>query len=218
VARSGVSEVTVAEAALIDRLKEGLRKDPKEDLVRAADHVLETLGPQAATVRVITSLANTNTSAINYHFQSRENLLTEVGRRRMDIHNEHISERLARLEADGARPPSVEDIFRPLVETAFNVWAKDPVLRALRTMVFIDPMAVRDLSVTQVNQIYHRMLRSLTAACPHLPEAEIEWRYRLSMGTVVYEVMVADARMVPVLAKEITVERIISYITASFKA
>jgi AcrR family transcriptional regulator len=198
-----------------DQLTEILRKDPKEALIRAADHALERLGPQAATVRVITSLANTNTSAINYHFQSRENLLTEVGRRRMDNHNERISERLAELEAAGGRP-SVAQVFRPLVETAFGVWAKDPVLKALRTMVFVEPTAIQSFSTSQVDQIYRRMLASLMTACPHLSPADIDWRYRLSLGTIMYQLMIADARMVSPLAKTIDVDRVVEFVSAAF--
>jgi AcrR family transcriptional regulator len=202
--------------ARLDQLREGLRKDPKEELIRAADHVLEKIGPQAATVRVITSMAEMNTSAINYHFQSREKLLTEVGRRRMDVHNETISARLAELESTG-RPLSVEEVFRPLVEIAFGVWAKDPVLRALRKMVLIEPRAVQDLSESQTSQIYHRMFKSLVAACPHLTPAEIEWRYELSLRAIVTEVMRADAGGGRLPADPVAVEHVITFVAAAFR-
>jgi AcrR family transcriptional regulator len=206
---------SLAQKARGDKFAEPLKEDPKEALIRAADHALERLGPQAATVRVITSLADTNTSAINYHFQSRENLFTEVGRRRMGSHNERISERLAQLDAAGGRP-SVAEIFRPLVETAFEVWAKDPVLKALRTMVFVEPTAIRGLSTTQVDEIYRRMLASLISACPHLSAADIDWRYRLSLGTIMYQLMIADAHMISPLAKTIDVDRVIEFVSAAF--
>ena len=192
------------------------KKDPKEALIRAADHALERLGARGATVRVITGLADTNTAAINYHFQSRENLLTEVGRRRMDVHNERISERLAQLEAAGGRP-SVADIFRPLVETAFGVWAKDPVLKAMRAMVFGEPAAIQGFSTSQVDQIYRRMLTSLTGACPHLSPAEIDWRFRLSLGAIMYQLMIADAQMISALAQTIDVEHMVAFISAAFE-
>lgn len=194
-----------------------LRADPREDLIRAAEHILETAGPSAATVRTITAVAETNSSAINYYFQTRENLLAEVGRRRMDIHNERISERLAALEAAGGAI-RVEDVFRPLVETAFEIWGQDPVLKALRRLSIIEPMVIESFAAYEVNQIYQRMLSYLTTACPRFTPLDIEWRFRVSFGAVMYQIMTRDAQAQPLLAKDVTVDRMVRYIADAFLA
>jgi AcrR family transcriptional regulator len=166
-------------------------------------------------VRTITALAETNSSAINYYFQSRENLLAEVGRRRMEVHNERISERLAEIEI-GAGAATVEDVFRPLVETAFEIWAKDLVLKSLRKMSIIEPLVIASFSAYEVNQIYNRMLSYLIKACPHFTPLDIEWRFRISFGAVMYQLMVRDVLARPILAKEITIERMVRFIADSF--
>jgi hypothetical protein len=41
-------------------------------------------------------------------------------------------------------------------------------------------------------------------------------RYRLSLGTIMYQLMIADAHMISPLAKTIDVDRVIEFVSAAF--
>ena len=116
------------------------RKDPKEELILATEQVLATGGIDAATVRTITGVAGLNGSAVNYHFGSRDDLFAVICSRRMQPANQDILAELDRLE-NSADPICIEDVFRPLVETAFSVWVNDDVLRTLRSLIFVNPVS-----------------------------------------------------------------------------
>ncbi|MCZ7009861.1 TetR family transcriptional regulator, partial [Salmonella enterica] len=66
--------------------------------------------------RQVTSRADVNIAAVNYHFGSKENLVNEVFRRRMDEMSER---RLALLrEAVARQPGELEPILAAFVEPA----------------------------------------------------------------------------------------------------
>ena len=90
-----------------------------------------------ATVRAITSAASVNIGAISYHFGSRDNLMIAICSRHMEVANEDILDDLTRLKQQSGEV-FVEDIFRPLINTAFEVWMHDHVLRGLRAFLFLD--------------------------------------------------------------------------------
>ena len=56
----------------------------KTRLLEATEVLFVEHGYEAMSLRQITLLAGTNLAAVNYHFGSKENLVNEVFRRRMD--------------------------------------------------------------------------------------------------------------------------------------
>ena len=68
----------------------------KRKLLDAAEQLFADKGFEAVSVRDITQLAKTNVAAVNYHFGSRDSLLSLVMMRYMLPVTE---ERIARLEA-----------------------------------------------------------------------------------------------------------------------
>src|SRR5881275_1069976 len=87
----------------------------------AAERLFAAHGFRATSLRAITTAADANLGAVNYHFSSKDELILEVLRRRMRPLN---SERLALLEqfeTEGSgKPVSLERIlealFRPALE------------------------------------------------------------------------------------------------------
>src|SRR4029077_12151598 len=73
-------------------------------------------GFQGASLRQVTASANVNLAAVNYHFGSKENLINEVFRRRLDELN---GQRLQALALVTAKPQhTLEDILDAFVRPA----------------------------------------------------------------------------------------------------
>ncbi len=63
--------------------KNGSEEDIRQRLLESAEVLFSKKGFDATSVRDITSLAGCNVAAVNYHFQSKENLYNELFRRLM---------------------------------------------------------------------------------------------------------------------------------------
>ena len=68
----------------------------KERILAAAEELFAQHGFAGTSLRQVTSQAAVNIAAVNYHFGSKENLINEVFRRRMDV---MTAQRLQQLEA-----------------------------------------------------------------------------------------------------------------------
>src|SRR5258705_12892313 len=74
----------------------------KDRILGAAEELFAQFGFAGTSLRQVTSRADVNIAAVNYHFGSKENLVNEVFRRRMD---EMSEQRLVRLhEAQESNP------------------------------------------------------------------------------------------------------------------
>ena len=68
----------------------------KDRILGAAEELFAQHGFAGTSLRQVTGLAAVNIAAVNYHFGSKENLVNEVFRRRMDV---MTAQRLEQLEA-----------------------------------------------------------------------------------------------------------------------
>src|SRR5579864_4688441 len=93
----------------------------KNRILNAAERLFAHDGFEATSLRAITTEANVNLAAVNYHFQSKDALVRAVIGRRMGPVNE---KRIAMLDAceagagDGPLPlePLLEAFLRPVLE------------------------------------------------------------------------------------------------------
>ena len=84
----------------------------KERILGAAEELFAQHGFAGTSLRQVTSRADVNIAAVNYHFGSKENLVNEVFRRRMD---DMSRERLAALQlAVEAHPGELEPITQAM--------------------------------------------------------------------------------------------------------
>ena len=63
----------------------------KERILGAAEELFAQHGFAGTSLRQVTSRADVNIAAVNYHFGSKENLVNEVFRRRMDEMNRALA-------------------------------------------------------------------------------------------------------------------------------
>jgi AcrR family transcriptional regulator len=88
----------------------------KDRILGAAEELFAQYGFAGTSLRQVTSRADVNIAAVNYHFGSKENLVNEVFRRRMD---EMSEQRLTRLRvAQEEHPGELEPILAAFIEPA----------------------------------------------------------------------------------------------------
>jgi AcrR family transcriptional regulator len=139
------------------------------------------------TVRRIAALAETNVSAINYHFGSYEKLVVAVAER---VYQRLNAERLRMLQTAvqrrSPRPPLLEDVIGALVGPSVR-WSLDSkssyaVFRHLTAM----ELRSKDRAIYRpiVEDIGHHwtFVHYLKQVTPWLSESEIGWRVNCALG------------------------------------
>lgn len=163
----------------------------KRKLLDAAEELFADKGFEAVSVRDITQLAKTNVAAVNYHFGSREGLLTLVMLRYMIPVTE---ERLVRLDAAeqkfGKAVPLEEiiDAFvRPLATQVRKSELSERLFYKLIGRIFAQqgdgmPPQIED----QLRQVIERFTRAFAKALPTLPPEDLVWRIHFLAGGMIH--------------------------------
>ncbi|MFT3991674.1 MAG: TetR family transcriptional regulator [Luteolibacter sp.] len=197
---------------------------PKRKLLDAAEQLFAEKGFEAVSVRDITKLANANVAAVNYHFGSREGLLTMVMTRYLAPVNE---ERMALLdEAErraGGKALSVEEIIiamsRPLINQVMRSEMSEQVFCKLLARVISEQNDDLSFAVeTHLRSAAHRFYDALEKALPDVSREEIAWRLHFTHGAVVkllyHQEMFKRVAEIPDATLEESFQRFIRYAVA----
>jgi AcrR family transcriptional regulator len=170
----------------------------KERILDAAETLFMEHGFEATSLRAITTAADVNLAAVNYHFGSKEELFQAVLTRRLDPMNQERLALLTRLEATAApHPLSCEKILLALFVPALRL-ARDPArggknfLRLLGR-AYADPAPfIRQFLSEQYAVMIARFKAAFVRALPHLPKKELSWRLHFIMGALSYTLAGTD--------------------------
>ena len=173
--------------------------DTRERILDAAERLFMAHGYEGTSMRQITGEAGVNLAAVNYHFGSKESLMQEVFRRRLDWLNEERMRVLNEAEAAaGDKPlkPSliVDGFFGTLLRMADDeVHGGKTFLRLLgRTLT--DPSEfIRTFLADEYADVVERYKVALFRALPDVPKAEIVWRFHFMLGATSYAIAGTDA-------------------------
>jgi AcrR family transcriptional regulator len=103
------------------------RRETKDKILDAAEGLFADHGFAATSLRQITAEANVNLAAVNYHFKSKEALLSAVIERTLAPINRRRMELLDELEASSrGGPPDLEAAVRAFVRPAFEARMANP--------------------------------------------------------------------------------------------
>ncbi len=97
------------------------RHDTKDKILDAAERLFADQGFAATSLRQITTEANVNLAAVNYHFKSKEALLSAVIGRTFEPINRRRMELLDQLElSSGSGRPGLDEAVRAFVRPALE--------------------------------------------------------------------------------------------------
>jgi AcrR family transcriptional regulator len=173
--------------------------DTRERILDAAEHLFMAHGFDGASMRQITREAAVNLAAVNYHFGSKEALMQEVFRRRLDWLNEERMRVLDEMEeAAGDKPlkPSqiVDGFFGTLLRLAEDKRRGGIVFLRLLGRTLTDPSDfIRTFLADKYAGVMDRYKQALFKALPDVPRAEIVWRFHFMLGATSYAIAGTDA-------------------------
>lgn len=160
----------------------------KDRILYAAEELFAQQGFASTSLRQVTSRADVNIAAVNYHFGSKENLVNEVFRRRMD---DMSRERLAALQqAVQAHPGELEPILAAFVEPALAM-AQDrhgggAFIRVIARAYAESNDSLRKFLSDQYGHVLREFAKALAGCMPGLGKEALYWRLDFLSGALTY--------------------------------
>jgi AcrR family transcriptional regulator len=164
------------------------RFSTKDRILYAAEELFAQQGFASTSLRQVTSRADVNIAAVNYHFGSKENLVNEVFRRRMD---DMSRERLGALkQAVEAHPGELEPILAAFVEPALAM-AQDrhgggAFIRVIARAYAESNDSLRKFLSDQYGHVLREFAKALAGCVPGLGKEALYWRLDFLSGALTY--------------------------------
>ena len=162
-------------------------KSTKERILGAAEVLFAQRGFEAASLRQLTAAAGVNLAAVNYHFGSKDKLVEQVFRRRLDTLNARRMSALTRIA--GAPETTLEDVLDAYIRPALELSHDDS--GALFMRVLARAFAEHDDVLRQfLSENYGHVMRQFTMEfarlLPQLSKQELYWRFDLVTGALTH--------------------------------
>ena len=160
----------------------------KERILDAAETLFAQYGFGGTSLRQVTSQADVNIAAVNYHFGSKENLVNEVFRRRMD---EMSAQRMSQLQsAVAADPADLDAILAAFVEPALAM-AQDrhgggAFIRVIARAYAENNDTLRKFLSDQYGHVLRDFAKAIGACVPGLGKEDLYWRLDFLSGSLTY--------------------------------
>lgn len=173
--------------------------DTRSRILDAAEVLFMENGFDGTSMRMITSRAEVNLAAVNYHFGTKELLIQEVFRRRLTNLNQARIAALEALEAEAAGAPVkpsriVDAFFGTALRMAADVEGGGHTFMRLLGRTYTEPSEfVRQFLAEEYAECVDRFLSALYRAVPEVDRKEILWRFHFMMGAMSYAIAGTDA-------------------------
>ena len=173
--------------------------DTRARILDAAERLFMAHGYDGTSMRQITSEAGVNLAAVNYHFGSKEALIQEAFRRRLNWLNEERMRALDELEAtaDGQplKPSQIVDaFFGTMIRMAEDEERGGVIFLRLLGRTLTEPSDfIRAFLAHEYKTVVERYKEALFRSLPDVPKAEIVWRFHFMLGATSYAIAGTDA-------------------------
>ena len=182
------------ESVSFKRLNETFRMttthfNTNERILGAAEELFAIHGFSGTSLRQVTSHADVNIAAVNYHFGSKENLVNEVFRRRMDDMSEKRLKKLT--EARHAYPGDLEAVLKAFIEPPLALTLDRQHGGAAFVRVLARAFAEKNDGLRKfLSDNYGHVLREFAKAIGEcvsgLPKEDLYWRLDFVAGALTY--------------------------------
>ena len=159
----------------------------KDRILGAAEVLFALRGFEGASLRQLTTAAGVNLAAVNYHFGSKEKLVEQVFRRRLDALNARRMDALVLIQ--GQPETTLEDVLAAYIRPALDLSHDDKGAMFMR--VLARAFAEHDDRLRQfLSENYGHVMRQFTAEfarlLPQLGKRELYWRIDLVTGALTH--------------------------------
>lgn len=165
--------------------------DTKDQILDAAERLFAQNGIDSVSLRTITQEAGVNLAAVNYHFGSKEALVTEVFARRVgQVNRERLRLLTAYEERAGDGSLELEEVLRtffsPAIRLSHELENGDLVMQLCGRIYTESKDYVGDIFDKLFREIVERYGAAFQRALPELPFKEIFWRAHFAIGAMVH--------------------------------
>ena len=167
----------------------------KERIMDVAEGLFAEKGYAATSLRDITGEAGTNLASVNYHFQSKEGLLSAIIDRFVGPVNRGRLEALEALEAEAdGTSPDVEGLLRAFLAPAFTRWGGKGAdgarfMRLAGRLHSETDEQLRTLFLGHFEEVVRRYGTAFRRAMPHLDEREVQLRTHFLVGAMAHTLL-----------------------------
>jgi len=171
----------------------------KNKILNSAEKLFADKGFNGTSLREITSQAEVNLAAVNYHFGSKKELIKAVMSRYMNELAPNLE--LALMNVYGAnKQPSLVDVFSAFVEPllALNTFQQNGTSNFLQLLGrgYTDSQGfLRWFLTTRYPKLIDSFVATVHKAYPELSAEDMFWRLHFTMGTIVFTMSSSDALM-----------------------
>jgi AcrR family transcriptional regulator len=197
----------------------------RERILGVAETLFARHGFAGASLRQVTAAAKVNLAAVNYHFGSKESLIEEVFRRRLDELNRQRLGALGAVEATHAH--TLEDVLaafiRPALEQSMDSAGGAAFVRVLARAYAEHDERLRKFLSDNYGHVLREFARAFSRLLPDLDREELYWRLDIVAGALTYAM--ADFGMIKRRAstpeethRELSAEHLIRFAAAGLRA
>lgn len=160
----------------------------KERILAAAEELFACYGFAGASLRQVTTTANVNLAAVNYHFGSKENLINEVFRRRLDGLTEQRLTALRRVREEGQLTlENILDAFvRPALHLTLDRLGGSTFMRVLARAYAEHDQTLRKFLSDNYGHVLKAFAQTIQELMPSLDKEALYWRLDFISGALTY--------------------------------
>ncbi|WP_068545268.1 TetR/AcrR family transcriptional regulator [Thalassotalea crassostreae] len=164
--------------------------DTKTKILNAAELLFADKGFTTTSLREITSVAEVNLAAVNYHFGSKKELIKALMKRYLDQLSPLLTKALEDVMADEDKN-ELEHVFDAFVKPllALNEFRENGTAIFLQLLgrSYTDSQGfLRWFITTNYPGIIDNFVKAVHQAYPELTSEDIFWRLHFTMGTAVF--------------------------------
>ena len=160
----------------------------KERILNAAERLFAERGFAETSLREVTSRADVNLAAVNYHFGSKSNLVNEVFRRRLDDLSERRIKALKAAETEHSG--SVEHVLAAFIEPALALnldrHGGSAFVRVIARAYAEKDDGLRKFLSDNYGHVMREFARAVSVCLPALSREQLYWRLDFLAGALTY--------------------------------
>ena len=167
----------------------------RERILDVAEGLFAEKGYAATSLRDITGEADANLASVNYHFQSKEGLLSAIIERFVGPVNRERLEILDALETEGdGAARDLDRLLRAFLAPAFTRWVGRGTegarfMRLAGRMHSETDEQLRTIFLGHFEEVVRRYGTAFRRAMPHLDEREVQLRTHFLVGAMAHTLL-----------------------------
>ncbi|HUR44900.1 MAG TPA: CerR family C-terminal domain-containing protein [Candidatus Saccharimonadales bacterium] len=200
-------------------------KDTRSRILDVAEELFSEQGFDRISIRDITKKARVNLAAINYHFGSKQDLISAIFERRVVPVNEARIAALDAVERSKGSPrleSILEAFIRPTIQCSADAPKGQKAFSKLFGRCLSEPSPeIEALLKRQFEPLVERLDAALMKALPRLSRSDIFWCMKFTFGALHHWLLTKD-RFLPTWLEPATgeeqIQKLISFAAAGLRA